>query len=96
MYCCLSAALRFDLADVPPQLPVVTAEEMAKAKVGFPIRLFNRELPEDESLPEELFEHNQALLEFFMTIQEEADERMDSGKFPPVLGLFSHRLNHGR
>ena len=54
---------------------------MAKAKVGFSIRLFNRDLPEDESLPERLFEHNQALLEFFMTVQEEADERLDSDRF---------------
>jgi hypothetical protein len=60
-------------------LPVVTAEEMAKAKIGFAIRLFNRDLPEDGSLPEELFEHNQALLEFFLTVQEEADERMSTG-----------------
>jgi hypothetical protein len=58
----------------------VTAEEMAKAKIGFAIRLFNRDLPEDESLAEELFEHNQALLEFFLSVQEEADERMGSGK----------------
>jgi hypothetical protein len=60
-------------------LPVVTPEEMAKAKIGFAIRLFNRDLPEDESLPEALFEHNQALLEFFLSVQEEADERMSSG-----------------
>lgn len=53
---------------------------MAKAKVGFAIRLFNRDLPEDESLPERLFEHNQALVEFFLTVQEEADERMGSGR----------------
>lgn len=59
---------------------------MAKAKIGFPIRLFNRDLPEDESLPEKLFEHNQALLEFFLTVQEEADERMASGRFCSISG----------
>jgi hypothetical protein len=70
---------------MPLQLPIVTAEEMAKAKIGFAIRLFNRDLPEDGSLPEELFEHNQALLDFFLSVQEEADERMGSGMSPLVL-----------
>lgn len=75
------------LLTLPLQLPVVTPEEMAKAKIGFAIRLFNRDLPEDESLPEGLFEHNQALLEFFLSVQEEADERMSSGKpgFPKIV-----------
>lgn len=78
--------------DILPQLPVVTAEEMAKAKIGFAIRLFNRDLPEDESLPDKLFEHNQALLEFFMTVQEEADERMDSGRSLLIFLLAVHHL----
>ena len=67
---------------------------MAKAKIGFAIRLFNRDLPEDASLPEGLFEHNQALLDFFLTIQEEADERMGSGKSPPVFPLAVHHPTH--
>lgn len=67
---------------------------MAKAKVGFAVRLFNRDLPEDESLPERLFEHNQALLEFFLSVQEEADQRMGSGRSrlvsPPVMCHLTH------
>jgi len=68
----------------------VTAEEMAKAKVGFAIYLFNRDLPEDGSPPEELFEHSQALLEFFMNVQEEADECLCSGKPLSLSPLCPH------
>ena len=54
----------------------------------------------DGSLPEELFEHNQALLEFFLSVQEEADEHMGSSKSPPVLfrssGLFSSPNSKGQ
>ena len=85
----LSAAPCFSISDALLQLSVVTAEEMVKAKIGFAIRLFNRDLPEDGSLPEELFEHNQALLEFFLSVQEEADEHMGSGK-SPVFPLAVH------
>jgi len=58
------------------QLPDITAEEMAKAKVGFAIRFINKRLVVDALLPDELKEHNQAALEFFLTVQQKADERL--------------------
>ena len=75
------------------QMPVITADEMGKAKAGFAIRLANDESAEDASLPEELFEHNRAALEFFLSIQEASDKLMDSCLFPlpfPALYLLTH------
>ena len=91
-----SLPLCFHASNMPLQLPVVTAEEMAKAKIGFAIRLFNQDLPEDKSLPERLFEHNQALLEFFLTVQEKADERMGSGTSLFIFLPFVHPLTRVR
>jgi hypothetical protein len=79
LYHHLSVTPYFDVSDITLRLPVVTAE-MTKAKIGHSIRLFNRDLTGDESLAEELFEHNQTLLEFFLSVQGEADERLGSGK----------------
>ena len=58
------------------QMPEITTDEMAKAKVGFAIRFINRELVADELLPDKLRDHNQAALEYFLTIQEAADQRL--------------------
>ena len=58
------------------QMPEVAADEMAKAKVGFAIRFINRELVVDSLLPDKLRDHNQAALEYFLTIQEAADQRL--------------------
>ena len=64
-------------------LPDIVASEMAKAKVGFAIRFGNKDLPEDALLPEKFFEHNQAAFEFFLSIQEAADRRMELSLFFP-------------
>ncbi|KAF9782686.1 hypothetical protein BJ322DRAFT_166115 [Thelephora terrestris] len=58
-------------------MPEIVASEMAKAKVGFAIRFVHKDLPEDALLPEELFEHDQAAFEFFLSVQEAADRRME-------------------
>jgi hypothetical protein len=57
-------------------MPVIAGSEMAKAKVGFAIRFINRDLVADVMLPDKLCDHNQAALEYFLTIQEAADERL--------------------
>ena len=57
-------------------MPEITADEMAKAKVGFALRFLNRELVVDALVPEELTDHNQASLEWFFATQERADERL--------------------
>ena len=69
-------------------MPDVTAGEMAKAKVGFAIRFVNKDYPEDASLPAEFFEHNQAAFEFFLSIQEAADKRMELSGFPDYFFCF--------
>ena len=61
-------------------MPDITPDEMAKAKVGFAIRFINRDLVVDTLLPNELNDHNQAAVEYFLTIQEKADERLESCK----------------
>ncbi|KAF9779875.1 hypothetical protein BJ322DRAFT_1113194 [Thelephora terrestris] len=58
-------------------MPDIVASEMAKAKVGFAVRFANKDLPEDALLPDKFFEHNQAAFEFFLSIQEAADQRME-------------------
>jgi hypothetical protein len=57
-------------------MPEVTAEEMAKAKVGFAVRFINPHLVADVMLPDDLQVHNQAVIEFFLTVQEEAEVRL--------------------
>lgn len=68
-------------ADALLQMPDITPDEMAKAKVGFAVRFINRELTADALLPDALNDHNQAALEFFLTVQEAADERLGSCKY---------------
>ena len=58
------------------QLPDITTDEMAKAKVGFAIRFINQNLVADVMLPRQLYNHNQAALEYFLTVQEAADEKL--------------------
>jgi hypothetical protein len=62
-------------------MPEITTDEMAKAKVGFAIRLINRDLRVDSALPDDLEEHDQAALEYFLTIQEASDQRMGEYRF---------------
>ena len=68
--------ITFLVLDALLQLPDITPDEMSKAKVGFAIRFINRDLAVDHMLSDELDEHNQAALEFFLAIQEAADARM--------------------
>ncbi|KAF9642271.1 hypothetical protein BDM02DRAFT_3193571 [Thelephora ganbajun] len=56
----------------------ISPTEMAKAKAGFAVRLINRDLVVDTLLSDELNDHNQAVLEFFLTVQEDADKKLDS------------------
>ena len=69
------------------QMPDITPDEMAKAKVGFPIRLINPDLVVDVLLPKELNDHNQAVLEFFLTVQQKADERLGSCEYNACVRL---------
>jgi len=62
-------------------MPDATVDEMAKAKVGFAIRFFNPDLVVDALLPERLLHHNQAALEYFLTVQQRADERLVSCEY---------------
>ena len=64
-------------------MPDIVTSEMAKVKVGFAIRFGNKDLPEDALLPKKFFEHNQATFEFFLSIQEAADRRMELSLFFP-------------
>jgi hypothetical protein len=56
----------------------ITPDEMKKVKVGFAICFINRDLVVDTMLSDELNDHNQAVLEFFLTVQEHADKRLES------------------
>ena len=51
--------------------------------MSFAIRLINDDLAIDTAaaLPVQLSQHNQALLEFFCTIQEAGDDRMESSQY---------------
>jgi hypothetical protein len=60
-------------------MPEITPEEMGKAKVGFAIRFINRALVADVMMPDALNDHNQAALEYFLTIQEQASAKL--GKY---------------
>jgi hypothetical protein len=68
-------------------MPDITADEMAKAKVGFALRFLNRDLVVDSMVPDELTDHNQATLGWFFTMQEMADERL-SELYPHSLALL--------
>ena len=70
-------------------MPDIVASEMAKAKVGFAVRFGNKDLPEDALLPDKFFEHNQAAFEFFLSIQEAADRRMELSWFFSFSSSFS-------
>ena len=70
------------------QMPDITTNEMAKAKVGFAIRFINPNLVADVMLPRQLYNHNQAALEYFLTVQEAADEKLSKHDTYPEL-LFS-------
>ena len=53
---------------------------MAKVKAGFCVRLINREIVADALLPDTLDDHNRAVLDFFVAIQEDANEKLDASK----------------
>ena len=61
--------------------------------MGFAVRLLTRSLPEDESLPNELFEHHQATVEYLHTVQEAADRYMDGGEFLSFLRTACQSLS---
>jgi hypothetical protein len=54
---------------------------MAKVKAGFCVRFTNRDLVADALLPDALDDHNRAALDFFLAIQEDADENFDASKY---------------
>jgi len=58
------------------QMPDITTDEMAKAKSGFAVRFINQNLVADVMLPDQLYSHNQAALEYFLTVQEAADRQL--------------------
>jgi len=55
------------------QMPDITTDKMAKAKVGFAIWFINQNLV---MLPHQLYNHNQAALEYILTMQEAVDEKL--------------------
>ncbi|KAF9782851.1 hypothetical protein BJ322DRAFT_178294 [Thelephora terrestris] len=57
-------------------VPEVTTDEMGKAKAGFAVRLTNPDLVADVLSPQELHTHNQAVIEYFLTVQEAAEARL--------------------
>ena len=67
------------------QIPDITTDEMAKAKVGFAIQFINPNLVADVMLPYQLYNYNQAALEYFLTIQEAADEKLSKHNMYPEL-----------
>lgn len=50
-------------------------------KAGFAIRLINKNIPEDASLPSDFFKHNEAALNYFVRVQEAADVYVEGGEF---------------
>ena len=58
------------------QMPGISSDEMAKAKVGFAVRFTNRDFVVDTLLPDILSAHNQAVIEYFLTVREKADARL--------------------
>jgi len=74
--------------------PVVGITDMAKLRAGFAIRCLNEDTPEDQSLPKILLNHNQAVLDYFFTVQEEADKLMDGGMFLPFPSITIHAHFH--
>ena len=57
-------------------MPEITPDEMGKAKVGFAVRFINPALVADVMLPDILNNHNEAALEYFLTIQEKAEAKL--------------------
>ena len=74
------------------QIHDVSATDMAKVKTGFCVRLINRELVVDTLLSDELSDHNQAVLEFLLSIQEDADKQLDASKCIVRASLFCYWL----
>jgi len=71
------------VVDQPFQVEDVTVTELAKLKVGFATRLINsEELVVDALHSGEFNTRNQAVLEFFLSIQEHTDKKLDSGQYP--------------
>jgi hypothetical protein len=68
------------ITDTSSQEHSLGESEMKKARMGFSTRLVTRDLPDDESTPEELFVHNEAVVDFFHTIQEFSDDKLGNGK----------------
>jgi hypothetical protein len=70
---------------------------------GFAIRLINRDLVVDTLLSDELNNHNQAMMEFLMAVQEDADEKLESEFFTctfpypsvdiPLASVRRHRVS---
>ena len=69
------------ITNVPFQKPHFDLVDLAKAKIGFAVRCLSRTLPEDSLLPEKLFEHNQAALDYLHTVREASDRHMDGSEF---------------
>lgn len=78
--------------DLPSQLEDVTAAELAKLKVGFAVRLINRDLVVDTLHSDEFNDHNQAVLEFFLSVQEDANKKLDASQCPIHGTCFRQRL----
>ena len=70
------------VVDQPFQVEDVTPAELAKLKGRFAVRLINRELVLDALHSDELNDHNQAVLEFFLSVQEGADKKLESSQCP--------------
>jgi len=82
-----SSFLPLHVAELSFQIGEIDTTEMAKAKLGFTIRLINNEVEADADLPEQLVEHHQAMLEFTWAIQEAADGRMQSSQCTHTFSL---------
>ena len=62
------------------QVEQVTPAELAKLKVGFAVRLINRDLVVDTLHSDEFNDHNQAVLDFLLSVQEGADTKLESSQ----------------
>ena len=57
-------------------MPDITTDKMVKAKSGFAVQFINWNLVADVMLPDQLYNHNQAALEYFLTMQEAMDQQL--------------------
>jgi len=71
------------ITDAQFQKPHLEMFDLARAKIGFAIRCVTRSLSGDSLLPDEVFEHNQAVLDYLHTVREASDMHMDGSESPP-------------